>query len=116
MKRTLAAEVANILSTRLDRDKPLWRLQVIHGLPGRTAVVMTLHHAAVDGIAASEIFAAMLDGPAGHVVGTQQRSTPTPFPARRLWRRAVLHPFPRGGSARCARPPARWRIWTKSQS
>ncbi|HZN81778.1 MAG TPA: wax ester/triacylglycerol synthase family O-acyltransferase [Mycobacterium sp.] len=59
---TLATEVADILSLRLDRDKPLWKLQVIHGLPGRTAVVMTLHHAAVDGIAASEIFAAILDG------------------------------------------------------
>jgi diacylglycerol O-acyltransferase len=60
---TLAAEVAAILALRLDRDKPLWKLQVIHGLPRRTAVVMTLHHAAVDGIAASEIFAAILDGP-----------------------------------------------------
>jgi diacylglycerol O-acyltransferase / wax synthase len=60
---TLAAEVAKILSLRLDRAKPLWRLQVIHGLPGRTAVVMTLHHAAVDGIAASEIFGTLLDGP-----------------------------------------------------
>lgn len=62
-ERTLATEVANILAVRLDRDKPLWKLQVIHGLPGRTAVVMTLHHAAVDGIAASEIFATILDGP-----------------------------------------------------
>lgn len=61
---TLAAEVAHILATRLDRDKPLWKLQVFHGLRGQTAVVMTLHHAAVDGIAASEIFAALLDGPA----------------------------------------------------
>ena len=61
---TLAAEVAKILSTQLDREKPLWRLQVFHGLPGRTAVVMTVHHAAVDGIAASEIFATLLDGPA----------------------------------------------------
>jgi diacylglycerol O-acyltransferase len=61
---TLASEVAKILSTRLDRDRPLWKLQVFHGLPGRTAVVMTLHHAAVDGIAASEIFATLLDGPA----------------------------------------------------
>jgi diacylglycerol O-acyltransferase / wax synthase len=60
---TLAVEVANILSQRLDRAKPLWKLQVIHGLPGRTAVVMTLHHAAVDGIAASEIFAILLDWP-----------------------------------------------------
>jgi diacylglycerol O-acyltransferase / wax synthase len=63
-ERTLAAEVATILAVRLDRDKPLWKLHVIHGLPGRTAVVMTLHHAAVDGIAASEIFATILDGPA----------------------------------------------------
>ena len=62
-ERTLATEVANILASRLDRDKPLWKLQVIHGLPGRTAVIMTLHHAAVDGIAASEIFATILDGP-----------------------------------------------------
>jgi diacylglycerol O-acyltransferase / wax synthase len=60
---TLAGEVAAILSRRLDRDQPLWRVQVIHGLPERTAVVMTLHHAAVDGIAASEIFAILLDGP-----------------------------------------------------
>jgi diacylglycerol O-acyltransferase len=59
----LAAQVAGILSTPLDRDKPLWRLHVIHGLPGRTAVVTTLHHAAIDGIAASEIFAALLDMP-----------------------------------------------------
>jgi diacylglycerol O-acyltransferase / wax synthase len=59
---TLAAEVADILSSRLDRDKPLWKLTVIHGLPGRTAVVTMLHHAAVDGIAAGEIFASLLDG------------------------------------------------------
>jgi len=59
---TLAAEIADILSTRLDRDRPLWKLVVLHGLPGRTAVVTVLHHAAVDGIAASEIFAALLDG------------------------------------------------------
>lgn len=58
----LGDAVARILSTRLDRDKPLWRLDVIHGLPGRTAVVITLHHAAADGIAASEVLAAIMDG------------------------------------------------------
>ncbi|PJE16038.1 wax ester/triacylglycerol synthase family O-acyltransferase [Mycobacterium sp.] len=58
----LGAEVAKILSSRLDRGKPLWKLIVLHGLPGRTAVVTVLHHAAVDGIAAGEIFAALLDG------------------------------------------------------
>ena len=60
---TLAAEVADILSKPLDRDKPLWRMRVFHGLKGRTAVVMTLHHSAVDGIAAGEIFSILLDSP-----------------------------------------------------
>lgn len=57
----LGQAVAGILSKRLDRDRPLWRLDVIHGLPGRTAVVITLHHAVADGIAASEVLAAILD-------------------------------------------------------
>jgi diacylglycerol O-acyltransferase / wax synthase len=57
----LGEAVAGILAKPLDRDKPLWRLDVIHGLPGRTAVVITLHHAAADGIAASEVLAAILD-------------------------------------------------------
>ena len=66
----LGAEVAKILSTPLERDKPLWKLQVFHGLKGRTAVVMTLHHAAVDGIAAGEIFSTLLDLPDGNSAPT----------------------------------------------
>jgi diacylglycerol O-acyltransferase / wax synthase len=78
---TLAAEVAEILSTRLDRDRPLWKLVVLHGLPGRTAVVTVLHHAAVDGIAASEIFAALLDGSAEGSLAPGIRD-PEPVPSR----------------------------------
>jgi diacylglycerol O-acyltransferase / wax synthase len=78
---SLGAEVARILSSRLQRDKPLWRLNVIHGLPGRTAIVTTLHHAVVDGIAAGEILSALLDGPdeepatpvGGHTGGAPSR-------------------------------------------
>jgi hypothetical protein len=92
---TVAAEVASILSTPLDRDKPLWRLRVIHGLPGRTAVVITLHHAAADGIAASEIFAALLDidspEPSTTKVPSKVQSDPVP-------NRVAL---------------ADWRIWIK---
>jgi len=81
---TLAVEVANVLSKRLDRDKPLWRLQVIHGLPGRTAVVITLHHAAVDGIAAGEILAILLDGP------DEKSSTPGDHDVEALPNRVAL--------------------------
>jgi diacylglycerol O-acyltransferase / wax synthase len=74
-EKTLAAAIAGILSTPLDRDKPLWKLHVFHGLPGRTAVVTTLHHAAVDGIAAGEIFSALLDLPDQHPVPSTNGDT-----------------------------------------
>ncbi|MUL64492.1 hypothetical protein BOO86_08470 [Mycobacterium sp. CBMA 234] len=73
----LSEAVADILSERLDRDRPLWRLDVIHGLPGRTAVVITLHHAVADGIAASEVLAAILDGDAP---GTSNQNRPEAEP------------------------------------
>ncbi|GAA2419978.1 wax ester/triacylglycerol synthase family O-acyltransferase [Mycolicibacterium llatzerense] len=76
----LGRAVADILSTRLDRDKPLWRLDVIHGLPDRTAVVITLHHAAADGIAASEVLAAILDNAVSPELETRRRSEAAPNP------------------------------------
>jgi WS/DGAT/MGAT family acyltransferase len=76
----LGAAVADILSRRLDRDKPLWRLDVIHGLPGRTAVVITLHHAAADGLAAAEIFSALMDTDQPQVVRAQSEPEGAPNP------------------------------------
>jgi len=76
----LGRAVADILSTRLDRDKPLWRLDVIHGLPGRTAVVITLHHAAADGIAASEVLAAILDNVVSQLPARRDRGEVEPNP------------------------------------
>ena len=79
---TLGIEVAKTLATPLDRDKPLWKLQVFHGLKGRTAVLITLHHAAVDGIAAGEIFSAILDSPdeksSTTSIGISSESSPHP--------------------------------------
>ncbi|TDL11720.1 wax ester/triacylglycerol synthase family O-acyltransferase [Mycolicibacterium obuense] len=75
----LADEVARIMATRLGHDKPLWRLRVLHGLPGRTAVVFTLHHSVVDGIAAGEIFAMFLDqADPGLVTADTEMSTDDP--------------------------------------
>lgn len=80
----LAGEVATMLAAPLNRDKPLWNLRVFHGLPGRTAVVMTLHHGAADGVAAAEIFATLLDGPA------QKSSDPSEIHADAAPNRAAL--------------------------
>jgi diacylglycerol O-acyltransferase / wax synthase len=99
----LAVEVANILSKRLDRDKPPWKLQVFHGLPGRTAVVMTLHHAAVDGIAASEIFAAILDEPAEKFSATGDTNAEVvPGPASLVARGIAAMPLRRVRALRSA--------------
>lgn len=60
--QALSVAAAQILATKLDRSRPLWRMHIIHGLPGRTAIVITVHHAMADGIAANEILSALVDG------------------------------------------------------
>jgi WS/DGAT/MGAT family acyltransferase len=58
--RRLAGE---LLSRRLDRRRPLWRLYLVEGLrDGGFAIVGQAHHALVDGIAAVEVAQLLLDG------------------------------------------------------
>lgn len=61
-ERQLAAEVARLHATPLDRGKPLWEMCLIQGLEGgRAAVYAKVHHAAIDGVMAAETLAALLD-------------------------------------------------------
>jgi diacylglycerol O-acyltransferase / wax synthase len=54
--------VSDIVSTQLDRTRPLWRMHVIEGLAdGRAAVVMKVHHALIDGVAAAGVAEVLLD-------------------------------------------------------
>lgn len=51
-----------IISSMLDRKKPLWELYLIDGLQGnRSALLLKAHHCMVDGISAVELFTLMLD-------------------------------------------------------
>ncbi len=57
----LRAFVARVMSQQLDRGKPLWEIWVIEGLRRRRfAVVVKTHHALADGIAAFDLFGALL--------------------------------------------------------
>jgi len=58
----LAAVTAELIATQLDRSRPLWEVWVMEGLAnGQVAVLSKAHHAAIDGVAGTEIVAAMLD-------------------------------------------------------
>jgi diacylglycerol O-acyltransferase / wax synthase len=54
--------VGQAMSERLDRSRPLWQLLVVEGLAGgRSAVVVRMHHALVDGIGAVDVSTVILD-------------------------------------------------------
>ncbi|SEF88188.1 acyltransferase, WS/DGAT/MGAT [Thermomonospora echinospora] len=58
----LADVVAMLHERPLDRSRPLWEVVVIQGLEGgRTGVYLKVHHAAIDGVLATETLAALLD-------------------------------------------------------
>jgi len=84
--RALAATIAEFAGTPLPRDRPLWAVRVVEGLPGpRIAVVVKLHHAVADGSAA----VALLQNVVETATATPDPSpppdpwTPEPLPTRR---------------------------------
>ncbi len=58
---SLQAAVADLFAQRLDRSRPLWRLDVIAGLAGGgTALAWRIHHALADGSTAMSMASAVL--------------------------------------------------------
>ena len=58
----LAEYAARLASEPLDRRRPLWSLDLVHGLDGgRQALMMRFHHASVDGGSGMEVTGILLD-------------------------------------------------------
>jgi diacylglycerol O-acyltransferase len=58
----LATVVADFAGRQLDRSRPLWEVLVVDGLEnGRSAVVIKVHHSAVDGVGAANVLGALFD-------------------------------------------------------
>jgi hypothetical protein len=54
--------MGELMSDRLDRDRPLWRAWLVEGMEdGRWAIIFQVHHAMVDGIAGVALLSALLD-------------------------------------------------------
>jgi WS/DGAT/MGAT family acyltransferase len=58
----LARWCADRVVRPLDRDRPLWRAEIVDGLPaGRFGLLVVMHHALADGLTGVAIAAALLD-------------------------------------------------------
>jgi len=87
-RATLQALVGDLITPRLQPDKPLWHAYLIDGYEGGAAMLWRIHHCIADGIALARVMLSITDG--GE---PGQRPTP-PSPSRgTLGRLAAL---PRG--------------------
>ena len=93
----LADLVADFMGRALDPNRPLWDMVVVEGLAGdRTAVVVKLHHAILDGVSGASLLGAFLDlGPGGRAVPfAAEPWAPPPIPSS-----ATLLRYAAGGLA-----------------
>lgn len=89
-RRSLAAVVADIAGTPLPRDRPLWEMTVVEGLADdRVAIVLKLHHAIADGVAAAGMLDNVFQSDPEMAVVEPARPEDLPTPAhlsRHAWR------------------------------
>ena len=77
----LDAIVDGILSTPLPRDRPLWQMWIADELPGdRVVLIGKMHHCMVDGIAAVELAALLLDPTPEAMPSEEDGWHPAPVP------------------------------------
>jgi WS/DGAT/MGAT family acyltransferase len=69
-ERELAEFLTRIAEMPLRRDRPLWELHVVEGLPDRRlALVAKIHHAAADGVGSIKLLAGLMDADSsGHTL------------------------------------------------
>lgn len=87
-ERTISKMGGAAFAKVLDRDHPLWKIVLLHGLPGKTVSISMVHHAMVDGVSGIDLTMVMHDltrdadpptPPAG-----EWEPTPIPDPITRM--------------------------------
>ncbi len=84
-----------IASEPLDRERPLWQIIFVEGLPkGRVAYVLKIHHAVADGVASAELALRTLQEDREQMLYEPWRPPPAePLPSRRdrIWAATKTH-------------------------
>jgi WS/DGAT/MGAT family acyltransferase len=72
---------ARLFAQRLDRDKPLWELWFVEGLPDqRFALIAKTHHCMIDGISGVDIAGVIMDPEPRREIPAPKPWTPRPAP------------------------------------
>ena len=78
----LSEYYAQIVADHLDLDRPPWEIHIVSGLTrGRWAICWKVHHAMVDGLAAVDLFALLLDTEKQSKAKPPSDWTPQPVPS-----------------------------------
>ena len=106
----LATWAANASIERLDPDTPLWRAQVVDGLPGgRFGVLVTVSHVLADGLEGVQLAGSLFDAtPDAVPAAASGDEAPSPLPSHRellldRWTRQGTRQLRRRAAARPAR-------------
>ena len=85
--RQLKRLTGRIMSTQLDRGKPMWEIWFVEGVEGdRVAIISKAHHCMIDGVSGVDLMASMMKPVAEERVAApgQWIPRPAPTPARLL--------------------------------
>jgi diacylglycerol O-acyltransferase len=73
--------VSRVASVQLPRDRPLWDLTIVEGLPdGQVGMIFKIHHAIMDGQASVRFFELAFDSETAADFGPVPEAEPTPTP------------------------------------
>jgi len=89
--------VGQLLSTTLDRSKPLWELYIIDGHGDASVAFFKVHHCMIDGISAIELFTLMVELSPEYVIDDERKPLfdppPLPSPPQQIFD-AIMNDLP----------------------
>jgi len=102
--------ICDVISTKLDRSMPLWRVYYVEGLEGgKVAVITKIHHACIDGVSGAEMLSTLMDlSPEGRqITPPEQPWTPDTLPSPAELLKTTLRNFSQS-------PGEAWRLLKES--